>query len=192
MCYSTKCIYNVICEITKILSFPQSTFSLLQMDSLYLRITLTIKPSWACSCNNCRIWNMMTSSNGIIFRVTGPLCGEFTGRRWIPLTKELFMFSFICAWISGWVNNHKAGDLRRHRVHYDVTVMNNICPIKCVLIISKHRENQQRKFRLHALILVPTWISNLMISKMWDGLTYQFPNLNSCNVEDWKIASRIT
>ena len=31
--------------------------------------------------------NMMTSSNGNIFRVTGPLCGEFTGRRWIPLTK---------------------------------------------------------------------------------------------------------
>ena len=24
-------------------------------------------------------WNMMTSSNGSIFRVTGPLCGEFTG-----------------------------------------------------------------------------------------------------------------
>ena len=30
---------------------------------------------------------MMTSSNGNIFRVTGPLCGEFTGRRWIPRTK---------------------------------------------------------------------------------------------------------
>ena len=27
---------------------------------------------------------MMTSSNGNIFRVTGPLCGEFTGHRWIP------------------------------------------------------------------------------------------------------------
>ena len=27
---------------------------------------------------------MMTSSNGNIFRVTGPLCGEFTGPRWIP------------------------------------------------------------------------------------------------------------
>ena len=30
---------------------------------------------------------MMASSNGNIFRVTGPLCGEFTGHRWIPLTK---------------------------------------------------------------------------------------------------------
>ena len=30
---------------------------------------------------------MMTSSNGNIFRVTGPLCGDFSGRQWIPLTK---------------------------------------------------------------------------------------------------------
>ena len=31
---------------------------------------------------------MITSPNGNIFRVTGPLCGEFTGDRWIPPTKE--------------------------------------------------------------------------------------------------------
>ena len=30
---------------------------------------------------------MTTSSNVNIFRVSGPLCGEFTGHRWIPLTK---------------------------------------------------------------------------------------------------------
>ena len=33
------------------------------------------------------------------------------------------MFSMICVWINGCVNNHEAGDLRRHRTHYDVTVM---------------------------------------------------------------------
>ena len=31
--------------------------------------------------------SMMTSSNGNIFRVTGHLCGEFTGPRWNPRTK---------------------------------------------------------------------------------------------------------
>ena len=31
--------------------------------------------------------HIMTSSNGNIFRVTGPLWGESTGHRWIPLTK---------------------------------------------------------------------------------------------------------
>ena len=33
------------------------------------------------------------------------------------------MFSLICAWINDWVNNREAGDLRRHRAHYDVIVM---------------------------------------------------------------------
>ena len=39
---------------------------------------------------------MMTSSNGNIFGITGILCGEFTGHRWIPGTKandaELWCF----------------------------------------------------------------------------------------------------
>ena len=70
---------------------------------------------------------MMTSSNGNIFRVTGPLCGEFTGHRWIPSTKasdaELWCFLWSAPWINGCANNREAGDLRRHRVHYDVIVM---------------------------------------------------------------------
>ena len=33
------------------------------------------------------------------------------------------MLSLICVWINGWVNNREAGDLRRYRAHYDVTVM---------------------------------------------------------------------
>ena len=39
---------------------------------------------------------MMTSSNGNIFRVTGPLCGEFTGYQWIssqrPLARSFDVF----------------------------------------------------------------------------------------------------
>ena len=31
------------------------------------------------------------------------------------------MFSLICVWISGWVNNREAGDLRPYRTHCDVT-----------------------------------------------------------------------
>ena len=70
--------------------------------------------------------NMMTSSNGNIFGVTGLLCGEFTGPRWIPRTKasdaELWCF-FDLRWIRGLVNNREAGDLRRHQAHYDVIVI---------------------------------------------------------------------
>ena len=66
--------------------------------------------------------DIMTSRNGNIFPVTGHLCGEFTGPRkgqW----RGALMFSLICVWINGSVNNREAGDLRHHRAHYDVIVM---------------------------------------------------------------------
>ena len=70
--------------------------------------------------------HMMTSSNGSIFRITCPLCGEFTGHRWIPRTKasdvERWWFLWFVPWINGWVNNREADDLRRCRDHYDVIV----------------------------------------------------------------------
>ena len=33
------------------------------------------------------------------------------------------MFSMIFAWVNDWVNNREAGDLKRHRGHYDVNVI---------------------------------------------------------------------
>ena len=76
----------------------------------------------------------MTSSNGNSFHVTGLLCGEFTGDRWIPLTKAsdagLGCFRWSAPWINGWVNYHEAGDLRSHPAHDDVIVMKctkNLC-----------------------------------------------------------------
>ena len=37
------------------------------------------------------------------------------------------MFSLICVWINGWINNREACDLRRHRAHHDVTVWLGRC-----------------------------------------------------------------
>ena len=64
---------------------------------------------------------MMKSSNGNIFRVTGPLCGEFTPHKgqW----RGVLMFPLIYTWTNGLVNNRDAGDLRRHLIHYDVTMI---------------------------------------------------------------------
>ena len=45
------------------------------------------------------------------------------------LWRGAMLFSLICAWISSGVNNREAGDLRRHRAHYDVTVMNGFLSI---------------------------------------------------------------
>ena len=49
-----------------------------------------------------------------------PVPGEFPSQR--PVTRS-FDVPLICVWINGWVNNREAGDLRRYRAHYDVTVM---------------------------------------------------------------------
>ena len=37
--------------------------------------------------------------------------------------RQAVMFSLICKWTHGRVNNRNSGELRPHRVHYDVTVM---------------------------------------------------------------------
>ena len=47
-------------------------------------------------------------------RVDSPHKGQWRGT---------LMLSLICAWINDWVNKRGAGDLRRHRAHYDVIVM---------------------------------------------------------------------
>ena len=89
---------------------------------------------------------MMTSSNGNIFRVTDHLCGEFTCHRVNSPHKgrwrEALMFSLICAWLNGWINNREAGDLRRHHTYHEVTVMENpetaykkiVCVVKSGLV----------------------------------------------------------
>ena len=66
------------------------------------------------------------SLNGNIFRVTGYMCGEFTGDRWIPAhidqwRRDLMFLSSAPEFINGWVNNREAGDVRRHRAHCDVS-----------------------------------------------------------------------
>ena len=73
---------------------------------------------------------MMTSSNGNIFHVTGPLWWEFTGDRWIPLTKasDMELWCFL-----SFAPEQTVGQTIRmqviwdnHRIHYDITVCNDI------------------------------------------------------------------
>ena len=47
-----------------------------------------------------------------------PVNSPQKGRR-----RGALMLSLVCVWTNGWVNNRDARDLRRHRAHYDVTVM---------------------------------------------------------------------
>ena len=50
------------------------------------------------------------SGNSVNSPHKGQWCGALT-------------FSLISAWTNGWVNNRDAGDLRRHRAHYDVAII---------------------------------------------------------------------
>ena len=38
-------------------------------------------------------------------------------------------------------------------------------------------------FHKHGLTLIPAWISNHMLGKVWDEITYPFLNFNGCTVE---------
>ena len=88
---------------------------------------------------------MMTSSNRNIFRVTGPLCGKFTGHRWIPLTKasdtELWCFldlhlnKRLSKHSSGWWFETQSCPLWRH--------CNDMATHKLQLIICTHEQVQR-------------------------------------------------
>ena len=72
---------------------------------------------FSCVCCHETLVPMMTSSNVILFRVTGdqrsPVDSPHKGQ-W----RGALAFSLICAWTNNW-----NGDLRRHHAHYDVIVM---------------------------------------------------------------------
>ena len=84
------------------------------------------------------------------------------------------MFSLICVWINGWVNKREAGDLKRHRGHYDVTVMTNVASsasIQFELYTTKCRCNPVRLIYNQSIILIPVLISTC--HKMHSG--YSMP-----------------
>ena len=58
------------------------------------------------------------------------------------------MFYLIYAPINGWVNTEEAGDLRRHRAHYDVIVM----------ILAKKKNTKHLLTHLDVSPKVPTYI----------------------------------
>ena len=61
---------------------------LFQMAWFFLNELSSVRPIMHTLIEDIRLkHNKMTSSNKNIFRVTDPLCREFTGPRWIPRTK---------------------------------------------------------------------------------------------------------
>ena len=76
-----------------------------------------------------------------------------------------FMFSLICTWTNGWVNNQDAGDLRRHRAHCDVTIMYPMYPVSAVRYGAPFTNTG------YWLTVISAWVSNHMPRIVWDGIT---------------------
>ena len=77
------------------------------------------------------------------------------------------MFSLICVWINGWVNNRKAGGLRRYRAHYDFIVMHRW--------IDKGSKVD--------LVLILKLNGVYVTSLYWLSFSYQFQKLwNTCQI----------
>ena len=91
--------------------------------------------------------------------------------------------SLICARINGWVNNGEAGDLRRHRVHYDVIVM-----ITHILLVSSIGTEAIHNVRLMQLWRI--WLNhyNILHAMSWRDYDFQtsvYPiSINSSNSSD--------
>ena len=76
---------------------------------IYARWQLYSKPRWRHQMETFSVLLALCAGNSSV-------TGKFQRR-------EALMFSLICIWIKGWVTDSKAGELRLHRAHYDVTIM---------------------------------------------------------------------
>ena len=127
---------------------PSSCIRIFHVRLKVAKITLQFKKGDESIVDNTQ--HMMTSSNGNIFRVTGPLCGEFTGPRWIPtqrpVTRSFDAFFDLRrnkslskqSW--GWWSETPSSSLWRHRNAVSVLpgIVENIkkMPLFNLMIIS--------------------------------------------------------
>ena len=97
------------------------------------------------------------------------------------------IFSLSCTWTNGCANNLDAGDLRRHRAHYDVTAMELMaCPI--LAIYQSHKSHcTPVKYPMHhnvvcwgiwtGVLVWFAWLVNLRYAVFW-----------GCSI-DWKVTT---
>ena len=127
-------------------------------------------------------YHMMTSSNGNIFRVTGPLCGEFTGPGEFPTQRpvtrsfDVFFDLRLNKRLSkqpwGWWFETPSWSLWRQCNDINITMW--FATISLLLAL---------------INFIPAWICNHIHRKVWDEITSPFANLNDSTVEVWEWIS---
>ena len=110
-CYTSKTA-AVLKNVDSLQSFHISNECVRYKDTFFIRVM-----SW---------WRYKMEAFSALLSlcaVNSPVTGEFPAKgQW----RGALIFSLICDWINGWVNNREAGDLRCHRTHYDVLVMKDL------------------------------------------------------------------
>ena len=89
--------------------------------------------------------------------------------------RGVLMFSLICVWINGWINNRGAGDLIRHRGHYDFNVM-LFCSFSVLVNIDIARKDIRYYSSLPAKVLLNhiCVFSFLLTLALWKLLKLSF------------------
>ena len=121
--------------------------------------------------------SMMTSSNGNIFRVTGHLCGEFTGPRinsqWL-VTRSVDVFFHLRP--NKRLSNGETGDLRRYRDHCDDIVMEFSELVEFVLYNSRTPFTDIKEFVLYnSLAPGKATINNWLLMRLCGILLAHYP-----------------
>ena len=97
----------------------------------------------------------------------------------------IYIYILSAPWITGWVNNREAGDLRRHRAHYDVIMMTREIRtywFDAEFDVVSHRRNNQNSF----FEMVTVW-RNLLVDGIIhkDPFQYSLRSSSSCTKHTW-------
>ena len=105
--------------------------------------------------------------------------------------RRALMFSLICVWMNCWVNSREAGDLRRHRAHYNVTNVTNVTlgvggpamPTANVLVPNTHQT-------ISHFILVQPWSQYRLADQKFRIMAIQLGSREFCSKLKSQIPNR--
>ena len=117
----------------------------------------------------------MMSPNGNIFRVSGPLCGEFTGHRWIPRTEaidasfDVFFYLHLNKGLSkqslGWWFKTLSRSLLRQHI---ALLTSSLIDIAGDYIMHQHFNLHDSKCQDYILKLIKSLVQCIYISGFWN------------------------
>ena len=133
--------------------------------------------------NVCQIYSCHSHPEGLLwpFHTWPEICLEFGRTSW-------------------YLHNGPLHNPLHHLTRFELTIPGEVCRfywfhnIKgvcdlCLLILWLY--NISGPFYYHGITLIPSWISNYIHHKVWDEITYPFPNFKCATIEVWECISNL-